>query len=366
MTDLVTKGGPTPLEDPADYGCTWDDVQLRVTRRRKRRAVAKGTGVAVLAVATLAGTYLYGPRRSSTIATGTPLALTSGAELASTTVLETAGPVDLSDGSQLVLSPSSRLAVVENTSGTFHTRIERGSVNFDVVPTPATRRRAWYIEASGVSVRVIGTRFQVEQLDDWVYVRVERGVVRVSGSTVVGGSTELTAGESIRVAAVRDTPARRPQRVPIQPSSASETEELPSEPNTVSESPEPAASDILARSDRLRRQGSPRAAARLLQEAIAGSPAGSEVPIWAFTLGQIQLDSLGQPAAAARSFSRARRRGLPSALWEPASARIVEAWARAGEFERSKAAAQIYLSRYPAGSNRAIVLRWLQHADRRP
>jgi transmembrane sensor len=80
----------------------------------------------------------------------------------------------------------------------------------------------------------------------------------------------------------------------------------------------------------------------------------------AFTLGRLQLDSLGRAAGAAQAFSRAIALGLPLGLREDAYARVVEARARAGDRAGARAAAAEYEARYPGGSRLAEVRAWAE------
>src|SRR5262249_38807117 len=82
----------------------------------------------------------------------------------------------------------------------------------------------------------------------------------------------------------------------------------------------------------------------------------------AFTLGKLELDTLGQPARAAQLFTRALSLGLGASLVEDARARIVEAYARAGDSAAASSAAVAYEQQFPAGRHLAAVRRWA-HAD---
>jgi transmembrane sensor len=69
----------------------------------------------------------------------------------------------------------------------------------------------------------------------------------------------------------------------------------------------------------------------------------------AFSLGRIHLYQLGKPAAAARRFAQAQSLDPKGTLAEDALAREAEAWSRAGNADRAKAAALRYLKSYPKG-----------------
>jgi hypothetical protein len=67
------------------------------------------------------------------------------------------------------------------------------------------------------------------------------------------------------------------------------------------------------------------------------------------------VEQLARPSAAAAAFERASALGLPRALAEECAALTVEAYARAHQGERARAAAQAYLPRFPDGVRRSAV-----------
>lgn len=72
-------------------------------------------------------------------------------------------------------------------------------------------------------------------------------------------------------------------------------------------------------------------------------------PLGAFTLGRVLLDELGRPAEAATAFARARSLAPGGPLEEDALAREVEAWSRAGDTNKAREAADLYLATFPSG-----------------
>jgi len=116
--------------------------------------------------------------------------------------------------------------------------------------------------------------------------------------------------------------------------------------------------DLLVLADVARLSGHPADAVAPLTRVVNEHAGDSRAPLAAFTLGRIQLDSLGRPAAAADAFARAIALGLPQSLREDAYARLVEARARAGDKAGAAAAAREYEQRFPAGQRLEHVRRW--------
>ncbi len=101
--------------------------------------------------------------------------------------------------------------------------------------------------------------------------------------------------------------------------------------------------------DVFRLSGHPADAVTPLQRVIDRHADDPRAPLAAFTLGRVLLDDLGRPAAAARAFARAGALDPDGALTEDALAREVEAWAKAGQAQRARTRAELYLERHPNG-----------------
>lgn len=355
----------------------WGDIEDTLHTRQNRRTRTKRsltvfagltcTAVAVFALAPAFQPAVPDPR----------LHHAQGPVLAPAEVLRAGDEVSLSDGSELTTASESQITVVENSPSRFRTHLRRGRVAFNVKPTEGPHHRRWSIRAGTVKVEVIGTRFVVERSQQRVRVSVQRGKVKVSGPTVVGGVQYLTAGQSLetRLHGVAPDPAAA---TPAPPSEAPRPMEAAGGEDRSSDAPEDALPGeeedvvleagatvhaLLRRSDALRRHGRPRQAAVLLASALAEQPRSQDRALLAFTLGRIQLDTLDQARRAGHSFARAQRDGLPATLREQALAREVQAWAVAGRHEHAKARARHYLDSYRNGPNRELVLRWLERAS---
>ncbi len=114
----------------------------------------------------------------------------------------------LPDGSVVKLNTASAV-VVQFTGGERRVRLTKGEAYFSVAKNPA---RPFWVEAGVVSVRAVGTAFNVRRRDDAVEVHVTKGKVRIEDAGAAPGeptaapaaSRLLVAGErlSIAVAAV--------------------------------------------------------------------------------------------------------------------------------------------------------------------
>jgi transmembrane sensor len=116
--------------------------------------------------------------------------------------------------------------------------------------------------------------------------------------------------------------------------------------------------ELFARADALRGSARNGEAAAALRRVVAEHPSDRRAPIAAFTLAKLELDALGLASAAANDFARAIARGLPAALREDASARRIEALARAGRREEATTAADRVGRDFPASPRRTEIGRW--------
>lgn len=283
----------------------------------------------------------------------------------------------LSDGSTVTsLKPETALVALADEEQRVAIRLDRGAARFDVMKRP---RRTFRVEALPVAVEVIGTRFVVERLADTVRVIVEEGRVRVVNA---GRATELGAGQSglFALAAPQVAPAPADEDPPVvaaEPvvNAPSRAESVPRtaadwrapaergeferafamlERGSVRDDPQ----DLLLASDVARLSGHPRQARDHLVALLDRHPKDTRAPLAAFTLGRVLLDQLGWPRDAAQAFARVRVLDPNGPLTEDALAREVEAWSRAGDAARARAAAERYLASYPNGARVAAVRRY--------
>jgi transmembrane sensor len=116
--------------------------------------------------------------------------------------------------------------------------------------------------------------------------------------------------------------------------------------------------DLLLMADVARLSGHNREAIIPLQRVVDKYASDARAALASFTLGIIRLDQLYEPANASRDLARAIELGLPSALAEDAQARLVEAYARAGDAERARESSREYRTRFPKGRREIEVNRW--------
>jgi hypothetical protein len=113
--------------------------------------------------------------------------------------------------------------------------------------------------------------------------------------------------------------------------------------------------DLLLAADVVRQAGRPEQAVPFLERVVKDHPLELCAQLAGFSLGKVYLDSLNEPALAARSFARVRDAAPTGGLAQDALAREVEAWSRAGESARAHASALEYVRLYPQGRRLAAV-----------
>lgn len=304
------------------------------------------------------------------------------------------GELSCEDGSRLEWTDAS-LELVHNEAHEVRTLLEEGHIDFSIEPGGPRR---WIVECGLARVEVVGTEFSIDRSPDSVRVSVGRGVVLVHSIHLEQGLERLGAGGELTVrrpvVAARPTEVEGPSDIDDLPSG---TGDLPSDVEDGTHEPESApggnrqrswrslareggfdsAFDVLgaqgvaretrrSRScDRLweladvaRLSGHPRESVGPLERIVSDYADDSRTPLAAFTLARVYL-SLGQKRRAAQRFARARALGLPRNLDEDAYAREVRAWLDSGRRAQAERAAESYRERYPNGTHRASMLRWL-------
>ena len=385
----------------------WHRIQGRLYQPpRARRWPMFAAMASAAAVMAIVGLFL--------IQSQSPLRLSSG-ELPAVLIAEaTPRNVRLSDGSSIQVAQQSRLEVVSNDDSTFVTALSRGSATFEVNPKA---HRRWIVEVGLTSVEVVGTRFTVTRNDSEVAVSVERGLVLVRGDTVPGGQQRLGAGQQIRAATSLRTARKDPaavarterakaeatETVPVaqarvddlplvdddtpsepraraatrsanvgeavgdseaKPNAAHENSSEPAQPrgaaSTASNEPSPNIpldiEALFAEADRAREEGDIARSLSYFERVIATAPQfDPRRGLAAMSVARMTMRS--NPARAAQAL-RATIDGMPAALQENASARLVEAYAKSGQAKSAQNAAQRYLERFPNGRRAEDVRRW--------
>jgi transmembrane sensor len=348
-----------------------------------RRKLAFGmAGLAAAGCAMALVVWMSGAARR---ADGGPLLLTGGRALpGSVQPVARDQALALQDGSFITVSAGGQLDLLESSGRVFSVALRHGRARFDVQPHGP---RAWRIDCGAIAVEVVGTSFELERTAQAFRISVQRGVVLVRGEGVPDRVQRLTAGRELRVdlaaAAPRAQPALHDAGLP--PPSAPEPQPQPAQQATHGDSEarwrvaarnrhwdaafEQLRADGLQREARVAQQieeltllsdiarlsGHPREAVAPLQRIVNEHERDPRAALSAFALGRIRLDSLGEPAAAARDFERALVLGLPRALSEDAHARVVEALARANDGVAVRRAAQRYRAEFPQGKHRAAI-----------
>jgi transmembrane sensor len=373
------------------------DIQRAWRGLRARRAHAPGGPsrwtvgwIAAGALATclvflLVWSGLSGPAEPQALRTetGEPLEVLAGAQTEPRAV-------QLSDGSRITLEPGAEAQVLENTDRSFVTMLRKGKTRFDVRPGGPRR---WSVECSLATIEVVGTAFTVTRSERQVRVEVHKGVVLVRGERVPERVQRLTAGQHLELME-EPTPAAvpSPEPVPAPEPPAPAVQESPA-PTPAPSAPAQAQTEswraaaakgdhasayarlgdaglqrearkardidtLMMLADVARQSGHPQQAAEMLEQAMREHPRDSRAGLAAFTLGRLELETLGRPARAARAFTQVITLGEPRGLQEDAHARLVQAHARAGAWEQAREAAARYEQLYPEGYRLQDVRRW--------
>jgi transmembrane sensor len=355
----------TPLRDalrdpigPEDARRMWSAIDgqwrprqaSRLSLRLALAAAAMLGALALLWVLLIPGRTTVAPGASVAVAAAGPLALENGEALGKFAApADNGATVRFNEGSHIELDAKAELDPLINAADAVTWLLSRGRITVDVKPGGPRR---WSIECGVATVEVVGTRFTVDRDPAGVMIRVEHGVVLVRGERVPQRVQRLTAGDQLVVPEERKAPSEPPRRL--------ERAASPSPPSTLPEptAPSPAA-ELLGLSDEARAAGRPEEAARLLAELVRVHPHDQHAGEAAFILGKLRLDALGDAARAGDAFATAIRIGLPPELLEDAYVRLVEARSRAGDREGARAAAIAYDGRYPQGTRRGAIARWL-------
>jgi transmembrane sensor len=288
------------------------------------------------------------------------------------------------------LNTAGVLRVLEDGPQRTVLEVVQGAAAFDVVHRP---ERLFRVEAGRVSVEVLGTAFTVEREAGQVTVTVQRGRVRVRWD---GYKRELDAGHHESFPPAEEPAEREPETtelgvdqasVPsltepdLSPGEAPFIEHAPARPlcpwpgNAIIEQQIPAhpcsvpskqrslvglkasgipvqlrqAALLFESADAARRERHPAAAQAPLQALLRDYRMDPLAPMAAFILGKLQIEDLGQPEAAARSFALSQTLDPDGPLAEDALAREVQAWDTAGQRDHARERAEVYLRRYPRG-----------------
>lgn len=180
--DLLRRWSPVHSVQPNP------DLLARPSRRVRAWRLA-GIGLAAAAVVLLG---IFPPRPSPP---ATPVS--RGIH-----VIPQAEQITLADGSIVKLSHGGKIET-EFSAGERRVHLLKGEAHFTVTKNPA---RPFVVDADGVSVRAIGTAFEVRRVSDAVAVLVTEGKVHVEQSTTHRSPTPLIAGEHVVVGTQEKSP----------------------------------------------------------------------------------------------------------------------------------------------------------------
>ncbi len=337
------------LKDTADEARVsrlWRRIESQ--KRRARPSPVRMAACGAIAAAAALLLWVAWPRNESVLPSPGPIELAGGGGFTS---VEGPTIVALDDGSRIVLDEGTRIEPLRNDGGALTLRLARGRARFEVRPHGP---RTWVVESGVASIEVVGTIFTVARAEGWAQVDVERGTVIVRGERVPDRAKRLTRGDSLLVGEQRRAENIAPSspRAAVEVVAPSRGVEPAQRPRSLRvEEPQAEEQDaeaLMSLADAARRAGRADEAAALLERATArsGDPAAG---VAAFTLGRLELDSLRRPERAVLAFSRALELTLPPRLREEATARLVDAHARAGDAQAARRAAESYLRDYPDG-----------------
>lgn len=384
---------PSPIKtalscesQPGEDAALWVAISARRAQRApgalgSRRKLAFGmAGLAAASCAMALVVWVSGDARR---ADAGPLLLTGGRALPSSVQpVARDQALALQDGSFITVSADGQLDLLESSGRVFSVALRHGRARFDVQPHGP---RAWRIDCGVVAVEVVGTSFELERTAQALRVSVQRGVVLVRGDGIPDRVQRLTEGHELRVdftaapplaqPALRDAglePPSAPTPQPTQPAARgggearwrvaarnrhwnAAFEQLRAEGLQREARQAQRIEELTLLSDIARLSGHPREAVAPLQRIVNEHERDPRAAVSAFALGRIRLDSLGEPAAAARDFEHALVLGLPRALSDDAQARVVEALARANDGFAMRRAAQRYRAEFPQGKHLAAI-----------
>lgn len=280
-------------------------------------------------------------RRPVKRANRTWLALAAAACLAAALVLVLRTPstspshLEFDDGSVADLTGDAQVVPVVVSNAQIELRHVRGSVRYDVAHRPG---RSFLVRAGAVTVRVIGTSFQVNRHDQKVEVHVRRGRVEVTrgGHVVV-----LSDGEQV---VLDDGEVTEPvASASWESDDTIEVEALPAASDMTPPSLERTAAELFRAADDARAAGNAEGAIQLLGELVRTHPKDPRVTMAVFTMGRLHMQQ-GRAAQAAQSFE-----SCGNALGGEALAEAALAHASAGNAGRGRTLASQYLERFPEG-----------------
>lgn len=342
--------------------------------------------------AALAATFVLGVASWIRLRPSGPLSFETGAqhtsgELGSVLAANAteALPIHFSDGTILSMASASRARVTETSSHGATVVLEEGSISAAVVHRDAS---SWHVAAGPFTVLVTGTKFDVRwsPTEQALALDLHEGAVTVLGPSL-GSGRRVAPGESVRLSA---QPKRDldPPTAPAGEAPASATHDdatrMPAadtangsggrsswrqlaqsehyaEALAAAEAENfdticrrASGADLLLLANAARFASSARRAEQAFRSVRSRFAGTHEAAMAAFTLGRIAYDDRHSFREAAEWFQSYLRDEPSGGLAREAAGRLIEAYRAAGDAAAARAAAQTYLSRYPAGPQAAL------------
>jgi transmembrane sensor len=259
----------------------------------------------------------------------------------------------LSDGSVVELARESEVQLLEDTPAKVLLELRRGSATFDVTKRPG---RQFKVQAGGVEVRVVGTRFTVTYQADQVQVAVERGVVEISED---GHAARLTAGgswNSVPPAEPEPEPEGQPVPAPpapplrqhvTRPHHRHASSAAPGAANAVPTAED--ADELFRGALAARRDGRAADAAIALERFLRDHSSDPRAALAAFELGRLRMGELSDEQGAVDSLELSLRLAPSAPFAEEALSRLVRAYDAMGDTANCLRVRARYLARFPSG-----------------
>jgi ferric-dicitrate binding protein FerR (iron transport regulator) len=291
-------------------------------------------------------------------------------------------PIHFSDGTILSMASASRARVTETSSHGATVVLEEGSISASVVHRKAS---SWHVTAGPFTVLVTGTKFDVHwnAAEQALALDLHEGAVTVLGPSL-GAGRRVSPGESIRLSAVpkSETPPSAPAGERVAEATASHDDAAKSTASdTGSRSSwkqlaltehygdalaaaeaenfdaicrRASGADLLLLANTARFALSAKRAEQAYRAVRTRFAGTHEAAMAAFTLGRIAYDDRHAYREAAQWFQSYLQDEPSGGLATVAAGRLIEAYRAAGDTAAARAAAQSYLSKYPAGPHATL------------
>ncbi len=302
-------------------------------KNRIHYSMIAGIGVAAAAVLILALGFLFKNNESmEEVAPSVPAF-----------VFETDAPVDfdsekeandsvltLAGIGQVTVSKGADVSILEQRTGVVHLEQTEGRALYDIIHQDG---RTVQVRAAGIVIKVVGTTFWVTVDESVVSVEVERGIVAVDdGKQVVS----LEANETISMG----IPEKKTDHLNLTESKRKARRRLTHHPKKTD--------DLFYEADQARKAGDLKRAAKILRHIISLKESRFSIASAQFVLGKVERGR-GNHAGAAEAFFSCSKHAPNRALGEDALAEAALSFNAAGNRQKARHIADVYLKNYPQG-----------------